>query len=363
MYRVAVTMALAIALLPGSLHAQSPISPEAATYRARLDSLLPEYRAASRALALADSMRDAEQIAAQRQPLDSVWIPPFMLVTPHSKSGRVFPVFRGALADRRALLAQLDRAPVITLLIEKDSPYRAFRPMRKAPRHHIVSLRSGEAMWDHKLAANAIDDALLDLAPPSVQEWLADGRITHGRDGKSTYRLLATSPSRLAKRCYAGVIDDCLTALGLGAPLDSTRGYSNADIRTLAVRRHGSNSRAYANCRDAGIIEQCYALLRPYGGPPLPLGKIPRSTFLVFALERGGAGAMARLHAGGPDPKSAIAAAARADLQTIAREWRNHIEATKPVANAGTGRAGLVTLLWAAAAMLFSLRSTRRRLQ
>ena len=307
-------------------------------------------------------MREAEQLAAQREPLDSVTIPPFVLVTPHSKAARLFPVFRRALADRGALIAQLDRAPAITLLIEADSQYRAFRPMSKVPRHHIVSMRGGAAR-DQKNAANAVDDALLDLAPPAVQEWLVDGRITHGRDGKSTYRALATSPSRLAKGCYDGVINDCLTALGLGAPLDSTRGYSNEEIRTLAVRRRGSSGRAYANCRDAGIMEQCYALLRPYGGPPLPLGKIPRSSFLVFALERGGSGSLARLHTGGPDAKAAIAAAARADLPTVASEWRKHIEAAKPVANAGTGRAGIVTLLWAAAAMLFSLRSTRRRLQ
>lgn len=355
-------VAFAIALLPGSLHSQSRTSPEAAAYRARLDSLIPVYREASRALAVADSVRDAELLAAQREPLDSVAIPPFVLVMPKSKAEGVVPLFRQVLADRSALIAQLDRAPHITLLIEGDSQYRPFRSMSKAPRHHIVSLRGGDAKKVRKNTANAVDDALLDLAPPAVQEWLVDGRIIHGRNGKAAYRELATSPSRITKRCYAGVTDDCLTALGLGAPLDSTRGYSNEEIRTLAVRRGGGRVRAYANCRDAGIIEHCYDVLRAYGGPPLPLGRVARASFLVFALERGGTGSLARLHAGGPDAKAAIAAAARADIQTVAREWRNHIEAAKPVANAGTGRASIVTLLWAAAAMAFSLRSTRRRL-
>jgi hypothetical protein len=117
MYKIAFLAALAIALLPGTLRAQQRVSPEAAAYRARLDSLVPVYRAAKRALAIADSVRDTEQLAAQLQPLDSASIPPFILVAPHSKAERAFPLFRHALEDRRALIADLDRAPAITLLI------------------------------------------------------------------------------------------------------------------------------------------------------------------------------------------------------------------------------------------------------
>lgn len=362
MFRIVAIIALSLSLFPDASPAQSRVSAEAAAYRARIDSLLPEYRAAQRALARVDSVRKAEQLAAQREPLDSLFFAPFVVVTPHSKAARVLPIFRNAIEERHALLAQLEDAPPITLLIERDSQYRAFQSMAKAPRHHKVSLLREDRERDRRIVGNAIDDALMDLAPPSVRAWLLDGRIARGHNAKSAYRALATSPSAMAQRCHDGGAEDCVLTLGLGAPFDSARGYTNEQIRMFAVRAQGTNRRAYTDCRDSGIMAQCFAVLRPYGGPPLPLGNIPRANFLAFALERGGAGSMARLNASGPDAAAAIAAAAGTDVRTLAREWREDLEAAKPLANAGTGLAGLATLVWAVAAMLFAIRSTRRRL-
>lgn len=362
MFKTASIFALSLSLLPAILHAQSLVSDEAAMYRARIDSLLPVYEAARRALTVADSVREVNELAAQREPLDSILLTPFIVVAPRSHADKVFPLMRRTIEERASLLAQLESAPRITLLVEADSFYRAFRSMNKAPRHHIVSLRGDDGERRRRIAANAVDDALLDLAPPAVREWMLDGRMTHGREAKHAYRALATSPSGMTKRCYDGVVEECVNALGLGTPYDSTRGYTNEQIRTLAVRARGTNFRAYAHCRDAGIMEQCFAILRSYGGPPMPLGRIPRANFLVFALERGGPGAMARLTASRSDATSSIESAAGTDVRTLAREWRENIEAARPVANAGTGAAGAATLIWAVIAMGFALRSTRRRL-
>src|SRR5687768_8070248 len=91
------------ALLAASPCRAQSLSPEAAAQRARVDSLIPEWRAASRELHYGDSVREARQRAAPVA-LDTAVFGPFVVVARDSESGEHFRNFEKAVAGRAAIL-------------------------------------------------------------------------------------------------------------------------------------------------------------------------------------------------------------------------------------------------------------------
>lgn len=347
--------------LPWRADAQQ--SAEVARLQARMDSLMPIYDAASRALARTDSIRAAQRLEVEREALDSTRLGSFIIVTQGSQTERLLPVFRDAYAERAAMFAGLPDSVRITLLVEADRQYLAFQFMAKAPRHHVVTILRDDADRRRSIALKALDDASLDLAPPAVRQWLMDARPSGARDARRAYRLLATAQAEVAKRCFRNAPGACADALALTGALDSLGGYTPAQIRALVVRSHArTDERIRSDCLRLNDISKCLRVLSVYGGAPIPLHQQLRASLFAYALQQGGPGAAARLHQRqDANAAQAVSATAAVPVEQLAREWRAAVDQELRPSWAGIGRTGAATVLWSLVALAIALRSTRRR--
>lgn len=355
-------LAACIAAPVCSASAQQHESAAAAAMRARIDSLVPEWHAAGKALHEHDSIARVETLRRQSEPLDTLTAAPFTAVARHSEATRIFRVFRNALANQAELMDGLASAPPITLLVEGRGHYAAFSQMQRAPRHHIVSLPAGLSKPQYERAmTGAIDDALKDLLPDTLRKWLRDGSLKWGVNDEAILREVATTDAVMTTACSRRDIGACTNALGLAAPLDSLRGHSPEQLRRMVARnRSTAGSRLSHECVHDNSAVSCMAVFAPHGGPPLPLSTNARASLLFYALERGGRGSVARL-LNAPNPVSAITAAAHAPIQTVVAGWRDQLEDARMQPSRDLASGFGTTVLWAGVALAFALRSTRRR--
>ena len=359
MYKVLIVTLVMAAPVPAA--AQS-LSAEAAAQKARVESLLPAYTSAREALRVRDSVRAAARRNAGREPLDTVHIPPFRIVTQRSLSDELVPVVREVLSDEYLRSLQgIENAQPLTLLVQREV-YGPFHEMGKQPRHYLVSLYSDKAGRRRQAVTQVLDNAVVAMLPAVVEAWLVDPNLTTGRDRESVYRHLATRSAKSAQRCYAGSVEDCITALGLGERLDSLNGYSPDQIRALVARGAGSGgARARSDCVQGRDLSACIAVFASHGGVPLPIGSIARASLLAFAIEQGGTGSIARLAASHGDVGAAIASAANRPLDAVVADWRAEILSARPDTGAQAVKASFAGLIWISIASMFMMRSTRRR--
>lgn len=361
MSRPVMVLALCSLLVPARAGAQD--SQDATALRARIDSLLPLYEAAAYRMTRADSIREAQTLAAEREPLDSVMLGPFMIVTQRSQTERLVPVVREVFAEHAATFMGLPDSVRLTMLVEPGKQYRAFQFMAKAPRHHLVTIYGNDPEVWQRTIRNAFDKALVDLAPSSIRAWLGHARPARADDSRDVYRELATSQAAVAKGCYRGEPAACAAALGVGSPIDSLGGYTPDQIRTLVRRSHArTDERLRSDCLQFNDTAKCLRVLSVYGGAPLPLGNHTRASLFTYALRRGGTGGASRLHAAAAATAAdALSATARIPIEQLVRDWRIEIDRARAPERAGLGSVGLTTLMWAAIALAIALRSTRRR--
>lgn len=343
---------------PGSVSAQVHESAAAAALRARVDSLVPEWRAAGLRMQQRDSVQRMERRLKDAAKLDTLASPPFVIITRQSYASSVFKLFREALRQHKNMLAGLEAAPTVTLLVGSDV---AFGQMQKAPRHRVVSMiMTFHRGLRQRIADAAVDDALFEFMSDSTRAWLMDGKISTGVNYTDTFRELATTDAALTQGCLDARTESCLDALGLGAPLDSLHGHTPEQIRRLAARSAVPGNALQRGCVDRNDFQQCMRFYAPYGGPPLPLSANARAGVLRFAFQRGGRGSVARAMRGA-GPADAIALAAGMPVEDLVADWRRTIDRERSVPSRGIATGSATTLLWAGVAVAFALRSTRRR--
>lgn len=361
MSRRAWVAAAFVLLVPGYASAQQDT--EWVLLQSRIDSLMPFYEAAGRAWMHVDSIRVAQKLDAEREPLDSARLGPFLIVTQRSLTKRLLPVFRNAYVERAAMFAGVADSVRITLLAEGEEQYLAFQFMAKAPRHHVVTVLPADADTERRIALNAFDDAMLGLAPPAVRAWLMDARPSSARDARRSYRLLATAQANIAKRCFRNEPGACAQALALAGTIDSLGGYTPEQIRALVVRSHArTDERIRGECLRDNDMAKCLRVLSVYGGAPTPLHQQLRASLFAYALHRGGEGAAARLHESrGVTVGEALSATAGMDAGPLASEWRAALDHELRPSWAGIGKTGATTVIWSLVSLALALRSTRRR--
>jgi hypothetical protein len=260
----------------------------------------------------------------------------------------------------------LPHDPRLVIGIEwQAAPHRGLQALARRSNIRMASLygtsRSARARGGS--ADAAVANALLPLMSDSVRVWLQDQDWSRGRETDRVHRHLATSPSPYAQRCFRYDIDACSRALGL-VPIDSLQGYTHEQIRLLAAQRINRHEQTafWRSCVDAKSSASCLLFMQHTGGLPPAIPPFGRANVLMYVLERGGAGAFARLIAPQhPNAGAAIAAAGNASLPELVDGWRRSIDDNREDSYAGLPKAVVAVLIWTTIAALLAMRSTRRR--
>jgi hypothetical protein len=286
---------------------------EVARQRALVDSLLPQWQAAARAMMRADSLERARR---QRRdlPVDTAMIGPFMVIAPDGEAAEHFRNFRAAVRERAAMLEGIPAELRRKLFVQRDGGGAWLRYQAERGDGTLVRIFGSSPRVRERFTRIAVDDAIYPYLPASLRTWVGSGQLGRGRQRAHVYREMATSQSAYARDCNRGEIPSCIIALGL----DGRR-------------------------------------------TPSTLSDEARASFLMHALTTGGKAAIPRLQAAAEaEPAFVLQEASGVPLPQLVQSWRAGITRDY-VSHAGLPRATLAALWWVAVALVFSLRSTRRR--
>lgn len=364
MFRHGLLCAAAWLLAAANAHAQSPAA-DPRVLGARLDSLMPAYRAARDAMLRSDSIRQAQRADSAKVPLDTVTRAPIILVMRPEDRASIEAALARVWPARASLATAID-TPAAVVLVANGEDVLYFDQLAKRPHHSRVNLqRSGLREDPEATLLYAIDLALFDVLPVEVREWLGENTFARNDEFAFAYRELATSQSPLVRRCFAGDAAACLGALGLGAQGQPAHWYTPEQLRNLVIFRRGpapDGSTKKQRCLHAGDADACLAYLQRVGGIPKPLSAGARATFLMLVLQTGGQGSMERLRHGATIEER-LENAAGTSLHAVADAWQRRVRAERPPVYAGADRVHLVTMLWILLVLGIAMRSTRWRLQ
>jgi hypothetical protein len=339
---------------------------DVAKQRALIDSLLPELAAARREMLRADSLVRAMQVTEVNDPLDTAVVQPFTIIAPRGQAAETFALIREAVRRAPHLFGSLPPDPRLVIGIEwQAAPHRGLQALARRSNIRMASLYGGSrsARARGGSADAAVANALLPLMPDSVRVWLQDQDWSRGRETDRVHRHLATSPSPYAQRCFRYDVEGCNRAMGL-VSVDSLQGYTLEQIRLLAAQRinRQEHTAFWRSCVDAKSSASCLLFMQRTGGLPPAVPPFGRANFLMYVLERGGAGAFARLIAPQhPNARAAIVAAGNAPLPELVGGWRRSIDDNREHSYAGLPKAVIAVLIWTTIAALLAMSSTRRR--
>jgi len=355
--RVAVTVALGLALVSHTAPAQQ----SAAERAARVHALQVVAARADSVARLVDSVLRA------RRALDTVRSGPLRVIADTAVARKIRPAVQEV---SRIVATRL--GPDTTLL---TSPLAVVatdgQPLAIAGAEvgRIDTLEHQDETENRVLYL--VRSALFRRAGSAFRAW-SGGSLGFATDGAHLTRIayidLVTAPSRAARLCRAGDLASCAAALGLGPDSNRvTRWYSADDLRTVLGR--GTDipgrpmSRALAQC-EAGADAQCFALAASRGpGLRAPLGASARSSLVVLALNRGGRGAFNRLVADSTAPLTArLASTAGMPFPELMGLWRSRVLAAAPPGTTGaTTGAQWTAAGWVVVLLALGMRSSRWR--
>jgi hypothetical protein len=298
----------------------------------RADSLARAWREATTLAAVADSV--AHLTARGR--LDTIVVGSLRLVTNPSplparaaaaQAWRIIDSVYGSEAER------LRDSPILIHAIDPDSV--------AGSREHWGQ----EVTWDQDTAALAgLLLQRLPLGDPDreFRVWLGDALRPAPRQAEEwsdTYVSLVTAPYLAARRCFAGSLEACRSALGLDEyPAGIVLAYRDSSERRLATARvqsffqDGGGRAAYQECQ-AGADSVCTELLAgiPLAMLPKPVSVTARLTLARLALSTGGREAYHRLAASAGAPIGArLSLAAGLPLDSLVSRWRARVIAARP---------------------------------
>jgi hypothetical protein len=349
-----------------------------AAARTRLDSLMPLYeRAQRRAVEAEESRREVER-RRTLEGTDTLLVGQLTVVVLEGKDTEARAHFQAAWDLYGPML---DGAPARTLdgHLFGFQHELEFRPM-PLPAGSTEILERG---WRREpvvrgAVRHAVGRRLTDALPAAQRSWIASTAIGFSPPFGRVYRELVLTRSRVTERCRVGDLAACWAAVG-ALPSDDPVGdvrawYTEADRGTRA-EAYPTRSEEWTRCV-GGDTGACDAFLSADRERAIPLSTTVRTSLVMFALERGGRGALVRLAEpiGGPsegrggespgrshDFRALLGRTARMDPDRLMAEWHSRVMAARPE-NAGPDEeTRLLTLLWIFLFAGLSARSTRWR--
>lgn len=368
MFNCALLVLLIVIVPPHGLRAQSTedLDTYAARQRARIDSLIPLYNAATAAEEQLRRREAAEQARTYGRP-DSVRVGPLTLVGLPREIAAGAPLFERAWREYQPLLGDAGaRIDDVVFIIRGDVGEPVLRHLYSRPRHYLLDLPSNVRYRDGiRVVRATLGKSLRELLPVAVRDWIGDGNFGAGREMEHPYRELARGASAGARQCYQGDVRTCIGILGL-ADNDWLQYYSAVQRRQLVKQSRRRNLQVY-RCVERRQDSACTnALTPPAGGDQIaaaPLTYHSRVVLLEHALRAGGPGSFDRLVADTTaDVSRALSAAAGMDVAPLVASWRSEVLAARPNAAAGLGTSAFVALFWIALLVTLATRSTRWRI-
>lgn len=364
---------------------------ERAELERRVDSLAAEMRAArARHQMYADSVRRLEQRR------DTLMVGPLRL-----ELGS--PAFAGmaryaADSALRALTPLYGRAlerlrgHTFVLRVEPASRYRPDELVLAVLDDRRAETRGRWGAADSAILTQNFRDVMLQVLsdpslrrtsvagaydPAALRSWLrTDLPVDSPKTAEyATSRLqMLSTPTRVARRCYDGVLTDCRMAFGLAQAEDpATQWFDSASRHQFVlkdrfgwrrIRDSRDNAlRALAERCEAGVDSACIQAIRRYPPPglPDPLPTWNRLQLLRLAIGMGGDGAMERALAQGGTVDDRLAAAARIPTDSLLRLYVNRARETTRESTAMSGGIMATAAFWTVLCLGLSLRSSRWR--
>lgn len=362
---------LGLILVPGasvSGQEREP-SPTPAEIRERIDSLLPLWKEAVRRKRRADSLRALAE-EARRIRLDTVRVDRLRILATAGDAAEARRLFSRGWEPYRPVVGRaadrLDRYWFLYLGSEVDHGWDT-RP--------DTVLKVGLGRWStpgrlREEVRRAVGTALTRTLPEDFGRWVGKRPVLlelYEDEWAGVYRDLATSVSRVARRCFR-TGEACWSALGLEAREVGWEAWYTAEQRRYVVNTRTGTSAIPARretrqaCRK-GELDACDRFIRMMGwGPPIPLEAGSRASVVAFALQRGGPGAYARLLEGGGPIRARLGRAAGLPPDSLVRAWRREVRIHRPNVHADLGRSRWSVLAWLVVFTLLATRSTRWRL-
>ncbi len=373
----ALALAAGLTLLSGApLCAQQSHRAEEAALVRHLDSVVPLYEAAKEQekREAARAKAHERKMAASTQPkLDTIRVGPLRIVTPSDQAqtaqelfSSVWHGYQPAIHDSPALERTLFtfQWSFRFVPIAIDGPVRRVEARRWDARSHVEGY-----------IRQAIGMALAsDLGSTAIGQSWYRAAVRPPPDPAGVYRELATTPSKPNRACLDGDAHACAEALGLGVSPDSWKGWFTPDEeRDIALRRfYYFGDRHMIALQDAcrnGKQRACAEIVSTFytrftrATAQGTLDPDARQSLVWFALERGGAGAWARLLAH-PDatPEQALANVSGLNVDRLCGAWRRWVLRQRPDVSAGLGGGMVMAGFWILLFAGLAARSTRWRL-
>lgn len=280
--------------------------------------------------------------------------------------------------------AVVERARGDTFLVRSDTSQRGRSAI--AIEYRPGGRQGGRALGRMSVA-ELVDNLIGSLGPEIVtrrwtplREWMPGPHVLTAAErglpiNWAWIRMaLVTSPSRVARGCYAGSIPDCASALQLVPVADPAMAWYDSagrfeyvkgrEDREMRVDRAGTERCLQHSDRD------CLAVMRRlFEGERTPLARSVgapvdasvRWSLERFALETGGLHANERMLSDSISAVSALTAAAGIPLDTLISRWRATAARDAAISSDFSLRMALTALAWIALMLFLALRSPRWR--
>ncbi|HYU29879.1 MAG TPA: hypothetical protein VEK83_12680 [Gemmatimonadales bacterium] len=216
----------------------------------------------------------------------------------------------------------------------------------------------------------AASAAIGQRADTALTNWLGPMLLpdaTARVERSHVYVELVTAPAVAVRRCYAGVVESCATALGIVEGDRAPLWYDAPERRTVVRRNQESAQRLGLNPTIRACVEQesdaaCLQVLHALPWIEPPLSNEARQSLARVALSLGGRRAFVRLSESSGRPLTQrLTIAAAVPLDSLIHQWRDFVIAARPRPVTLAPSFAWTALGWSVVFGLLALRSTRWR--
>ncbi len=348
---------------------------EAALLR-HLDTILPAFKEALREQRAVQARQDAAALARAaarvRGLLDTISVGPLRIVTPRGQERAARELFADAWGGYEP---QVHDSPALAHTLFTFQ--WALKSETIPARGDVERVRM--PLWETR---GSVEDAIgqavgtalaADLSTTRTGRTWLNVPVRPVADPADVYRALAATPAKVNRSCLEGDADACAQALGLEVKPGSWRSWFTPQERRDQVRAEfspfaGPYHALRTACVDGsdGACDELLGVAYSRSWRTQTPGTLPdygRQSLLWFALQRGGAGAWARLLKD-PEapPEQALAAASGLGVNQLVAAWRGWVLEQRPDVAAGLSGGMLATGLWILLFAALGMRSTRWRL-
>jgi hypothetical protein len=307
---------------------------------------------------------------ARREPLDTFRAGSLVVVARPANAGLV----RGATALAWTRLdslfgdaaARLATTPLLFFL--QGSPIRDAAPGARLQRVMAVADATTDDAAFQLVRAGSL--AIREMADTALANWLGPmllADVSPTLEQPRVYVELVTAPSIATRRCHAGALDGCATALAITEG-DRVLLWFDAAERRATVRRMQADVRNTAlrpsldACLESDSDAACQDVLRGSHWVEPPFTHEARQSLVRVALASGGRRAFERLiQSAGRPLAQRLTIAGAIPLDSLLARWRQEILAARPKPVTLAASIGWTALGWCIVFGFLALRTTRWR--